>query len=174
MSKLQLKRELKGMDAEQLRELLLECYSARKEIKEYLDYFVAPDPQALLEKIRPLIIKELGRTKRGGYSKARISFFKKLLRDFDAYQPGWEYQIKARLLIVEKALAAETYINFPDPMINGVSAILNEAIEIGDKNSSFSDTMKQVDALVHNPSKGSRWFRSFLIRNMLAPDASKE
>ena len=43
MSKIQLKKELQTMEAPQLREMILEAYSARKEIKEYFEFFLNPD-----------------------------------------------------------------------------------------------------------------------------------
>ncbi len=50
MSKATLKKELKNFDADQLREILLDLYSARKESKEYPDFFVDHDIDAMIEK----------------------------------------------------------------------------------------------------------------------------
>ena len=51
MSKIQLKKELQTMEAPQLREMILEAYSARKEIKEYFEFFLNPDIEHLLDNI---------------------------------------------------------------------------------------------------------------------------
>ncbi len=45
------------MDKEELIEVLSELYDARKEAKEYLDYWVSPDPDMALEDNKALIDK---------------------------------------------------------------------------------------------------------------------
>ena len=52
------------MDADQLRELILDVYSARKEAKEYFEFFLDPDVDKLRDKLWTVIEKELNRTKR--------------------------------------------------------------------------------------------------------------
>lgn len=84
------------MEAPQLREMILEAYSARKEIKEYFEFFLNPDIEHLLDKYQTIILKELRRTKRGSYSKARISFIRKQIKEFSSFQPGYEALLDIR------------------------------------------------------------------------------
>ena len=50
MSKSQVKKLLSGMSKEDVINVVLELYDARKEAREYLDYFVNPDEKGELEK----------------------------------------------------------------------------------------------------------------------------
>ncbi len=52
MSKAKLKKTLLSMPAEGIVEMVCELYDARKEAKEYLEYWLDPDPEAALEKYR--------------------------------------------------------------------------------------------------------------------------
>ncbi|MCC8038867.1 MAG: DUF6155 family protein [Bacteroidales bacterium] len=87
MSKAQLRKELAAMSQEQLIEVILEAYSARKETKEYFEYFLNPDPQALTERYLKAINKEIQRVKRGSM-RMRVSTVKKLLKEYASFQPG--------------------------------------------------------------------------------------
>ena len=57
MSKALLKKELEKMSASQLRHLILETYEARKEFKEYFEFFLNPDAGKLREKYENLFLK---------------------------------------------------------------------------------------------------------------------
>lgn len=50
MSKTKLKKYLQTLDREQLSQVILDMYDARKEAKEYLEFFMDPDIDATLEK----------------------------------------------------------------------------------------------------------------------------
>ena len=50
MSKARLKKQLLNMTAEQLSELLLELYDIRKEARDYLEFWVDPDPAKTVAK----------------------------------------------------------------------------------------------------------------------------
>ena len=55
MSKSKLKKELSGMTQEQTADLLLQVYDSIKEAKAWLDFYVDPDIEGLLEKYRKQI-----------------------------------------------------------------------------------------------------------------------
>lgn len=50
MSKTSVRKALKALTAEEITEMVLELYAARKEAKEYLDYWASPDQEKELEK----------------------------------------------------------------------------------------------------------------------------
>ena len=50
MSKLRLTKEIKQLERHQLEQMILDAYAARKEIKEYFDFFLNPDVDKLIEK----------------------------------------------------------------------------------------------------------------------------
>ena len=58
MSKSQVKKLLSGMSKEDVINVVLELYDARKEAREYLDYFVNPDETGELEKFKKIVLKE--------------------------------------------------------------------------------------------------------------------
>ena len=57
MSKTTLKKQLNELTREQLIEVMLELYEARKDAREYLEYYVNPDEKKMYEKYRAVIIK---------------------------------------------------------------------------------------------------------------------
>ena len=61
MSKAALKKELNTFTGEELVKVVLDVYDASKEAKQFLEYFLNPDPEALFEKKCALIEYELGR-----------------------------------------------------------------------------------------------------------------
>ncbi len=63
MSKTKLKKELAQFSQQQLIELILEMYDSRKEVKEYLAFFLNPDSKALFEKYQKQVAREMGRGK---------------------------------------------------------------------------------------------------------------
>lgn len=69
MSKAQFKKELAGLEKEQLVEMMVDLYSRRKDFKEYFEFFLNPDVKKLTAKYHDLISKELARVKRGARSK---------------------------------------------------------------------------------------------------------
>ena len=77
MSKIALRRELALMSEDQLRQIIMDAYSARKEIKEYFDYFLNPDPVAKGQEYMRKMAREMAR-RRG----PRATVLKKLLKDF--------------------------------------------------------------------------------------------
>ena len=54
MSKAKLKKHLLSLTKEQITNIVLELYDARKEAKDYLEFYLAPDCNAELEKSRHL------------------------------------------------------------------------------------------------------------------------
>ena len=58
MSKAKLKKYLQTLSKEQIIEVMLELYDARKEAKEYLEFYLAPDSNAELEKCKKAIRQE--------------------------------------------------------------------------------------------------------------------
>lgn len=64
MSKTTLKKQLKELTREQLIEVMLELYDARKDAREYLEYYVNPDEKKMHEKYKAVITKEFFRKRK--------------------------------------------------------------------------------------------------------------
>jgi len=113
MSKKQLKDALGELDANELRSLVMELYDARKEAKEYLDFFANPDVDKLLAKFRAAIKKEVSRTVRGR-GKPRISRVRRLLADFASLNPGDRAVAELMVLTIETAVTADAVAKYSD------------------------------------------------------------
>lgn len=162
MSKHALKKELLTLDKQQLVDLVLDAYSARKEIKEYFEYFLNPDPEKLFEKFKLVIAKELDRAKRGIHSKARISFLRKQIKLFESFQPDAEWSLQLRLFIVAYAMLAEARLNFPTTLLEGIASIMTGTVDLADANGLFDHTLHRLENTLKDPGMGTLYFRNFL------------
>lgn len=84
MSKAQLKKALKGLDAEQMLEVLLEAYDTNAGVKDYFEYWLNPDPVKLYEKYSKLIEKEYWVNEKKMRKKFSASSINKLIKEFSA------------------------------------------------------------------------------------------
>lgn len=162
MSKVQLKKELATLDKEEIIRLLLDAYDARKETKEYFEFFLNPDVGKLSRKYELAISKELNRTRRGGYSKARISFIRTQLKEFFSFQPGFEAELSLLFYTVSYAMLAEMHLHFSDTLERGIASLFTFILDIADRNMVASQTMERITALLADDQAGSRYFRRFL------------
>lgn len=84
MSKAKLKKYLQTLSKEQVIEVMFELYDARKEAKDYLEFYLTPDSNAELEKCKKAIRQEFfpnhGFSEKPSFAKCRkvISGFQKL------------------------------------------------------------------------------------------------
>lgn len=161
MSKTLFKKELAKMDREQLAGLLLEAYEARKETREYFEFFLNPDVEKLTEKYRAAIIKEFSREKRR-YCRARISHVKALLRDYASFQPGDEHVLDLYMWTVRHAMSVEKRIDFPEALIKSVAGLLSSAIAFADKALLADRAISAADSLISDTSAGTIYFRRSL------------
>lgn len=106
MSKAKLKKELSTLSKEQLIEVILTLYTARKDAKEYFEFFLDPDVNALKIKVAEMIMKEFSRQKRG-YAKFRIAQIKSYIKYFESF--GVEAESVLNLMV----LATEMYLLVP-------------------------------------------------------------
>lgn len=68
MSKTSLKKTLNSLTRDQIMEVVLDLYEARKEAREYLEYFISPDERGMAEKTIATISKEFSPTRRESQS----------------------------------------------------------------------------------------------------------
>lgn len=82
MSKAKVKKTLMSLDRDEIVAMIMEMYSARKEAKEYLEYWVEPDDEKELEKCRKLVRREFftpqGVSRRG----PSLKVLSKIAKDF--------------------------------------------------------------------------------------------
>ncbi len=80
MSKAQLKKKLIALTKEQVIDVVLELYDARKEAKEFLEFYLNPDDDAKLEEYKKIILDEFYPSR--GEPKFRFSICRKAISDF--------------------------------------------------------------------------------------------
>lgn len=148
MSKAQLNKELKGLNKEQLLQLILDVYSARKEAREYFEFFLHPDVDKLFEKYDAEIAKECSRGSRG-YSKARISHIRNSLKVFDSFEPGADYSIKLMFKTLNYCVIAERYYYCSDAFVNGICKLAVDILKRADANLSFEQTFSRINKLLN-------------------------
>lgn len=131
MSKTQLKKELARLDAEQMRELIIDLYEARKEAKDYLDFFVDPDIEARLEKARTAISKEMRRVTHGR-SIMRISRVKQAIKSISSLKPGDEHVCEIMTYSVVTACEVTAGLWIKEPLQEALARLLRETVILAD------------------------------------------
>lgn len=99
MSKTRVKKLLNSMDKTDIVFLILDMYDTKKEIKEFLEYYVNPNEKEQFEKCKRIIEKEYSLTALN--SKARLSIAKKAISDFSKLSPSLELEAELMIFLVE-------------------------------------------------------------------------
>lgn len=86
MSKAQLKKHLIKLTKEQVIDVVMELYEARKEAKEYLDFYINPNDDTKLEEYKKIIYNEFYPNL--GEPKCRFSVCRKAISDFKKLKPS--------------------------------------------------------------------------------------
>jgi len=136
MSKAALKKALDSMTKEQLSEIIIDIYSARKDAKEYFEFYLDPNVCRLFDKYNSTITKEFNRSKRG-YSSARISKIKKSIKEFASFSPGENYILDLQISALKSAMEASSIFRFTEANTKSFSGILQTAIDYANKNALF-------------------------------------
>jgi hypothetical protein len=103
MSKATVKKLLTSMPKEDLIRMVLEMYDARKEAKEYLEFYVNPDEDRKLEEYKKIIIEEFYPVKSKREPKTRFSVCRKAVSDYKKLKPSADKLANLMLCYVENA-----------------------------------------------------------------------
>ena len=82
MSKAKLKKALAALDKEELITMVTELYDARKEAKEYLEYWIDPDPAKELERIERLVSRQFVTPQGISRRSPSLPVINKYIKDF--------------------------------------------------------------------------------------------
>ena len=169
MSKASLKKELATFNAEQLREIILDLYNARKEAKEYLEFFINPDIEKLNDKTTEALKKEIGRVKRRMVSP-RWTRVNAILKNYDTLRPGPEHVIKIYWTAVKLAAVEMSLYYVSATFETGLMKLFTKTIEYGDKNqvlaTIFPEILKYIDDASVSPNKTFRYIGSCFKRTI--------
>lgn len=84
MSKAKLKKQLKNLDHDGLVEMICELYDARKEAKEYLEFWLDPDPEKELDKCKQKIFKIFFMSEGNPRKSPSVTDVKKVVKGFSS------------------------------------------------------------------------------------------
>lgn len=172
MSKATLKKELARFDSAQLTQIILDIYDCNKSAKDYLEFFINPDVEKLRDRFDRAVTKELSRSK-WGRSKARISLIRRLLKDFQSFQPGAEAVSGAMLQIITAALAWQHRLDYPQTLADGIAGILEQYVIFCDSHGMLDAALERLDSLLGSSSAaGAPRLRRFLLSRLDAVLAS--
>lgn len=132
MSKSQLRKELSLLTKEQLIDLTLDAYAARREVKDFYDFFLKPDAQALQDKYLKIIEREIFRSKYQRM-KCRVSVVKKALKDFASFDPGTEWVVETKVKSLLYLLQAVGAWYYTETIARFASALLTDIIITADR-----------------------------------------
>lgn len=119
-------------------------YENRKDVKEYLNFYLQPDSKALAEKCIKPIIKEFQRIKYGE-SKARITKISSAIKYFESFSPDSEYVREFYFQTILIALNANRYYWFADRLIIGLGErVVKRYLEMCDKNFILDQSVKRL------------------------------
>ena len=101
MSKSQVKKLLSSMSKEEVINVVMELYDARKEARDYLDYYANPNEKGELEKFKKVVLKEfdddISRNPMCCFSVCR-----KALSDFKKLAPSSDTLAEAMVFYIER------------------------------------------------------------------------
>ena len=138
MSKAKLKKYLQTLSKEQVIEVMLELYDARKEAKEYLEFYLAPDSNAELEKCKKAIRQEFFPT-RGFSEKPSFAKCRKVISDFQKLKTEPTYVADLMLFYIEQG--CEYTVTFGDQYYERIEKLLENANNCG---WGFYDTLSDI------------------------------
>lgn len=162
MGKMQLKRELSTMDREQLTQIILDLYSARKDARLYFDFFIDPDVKKLKDTHMDKLSKELKRMKHG-FSGARITVVRRLIKEFASFDPGAEHVRDFMLSVLATIIMHEQFVDYTETFDNGVSRLVQEIVDFADKHALFDSTFRKLHEMYHDTKLGRKSYRQWIL-----------
>lgn len=157
MSKAEVKKYLNTLDKKEIIEVVMDLYDARKESKEYLDYFVHPDEKAKLKEYKAIILNEFF-PKRGD-GKCRFSVCKKAISDFKKLHPSPEYQADLMLYLVEQAcIAADSWGDMWESFYDSTENNFEAVMKFMAKNDLICKFKPRIKALLKNTESSGYGF----------------
>lgn len=150
MSKATLKKELQNFDREQLVELILSSYDSSKEAKDFYEFFINPDPNKLFEDKLNVIIKEMQRTRRGGYSKGRVSIIRNTIKTIAGYGVGAEMHADFILSTIRVMAGLEKYYYYSDTQMNAISRLVEDYLSVCNSGGMLQKGIDEIDVLTRD------------------------
>ncbi|MFR9524549.1 MAG: DUF6155 family protein [Rikenellaceae bacterium] len=136
MSKASLKKELKSLTKEEIIDVVLELYDARKEAKEYLEFFLNPNEDVEKEKCKAVIFNEF--YPKRGEPKTRFSVCRKAISDFKKLKPSPDTLADLMLFYIETGVRfTRDYGDMWEQYYDSLAGNFEKALEHISKNCDF-------------------------------------
>lgn len=161
MSKAALKKELATFTNEQLVEVVLAAYDSSKETKEYFEFFLNPDAEALMQKRLQSIRKEICRGSSYWKNKARISVIRAEIKSLHRFGLGVRYTSELIFETLRIFLQESRNYAFSRTIYNGIIKLIYDFLCQRQENESLSDAITQLEALYSDENIGTLSMRNF-------------
>ncbi|MFZ4525767.1 MAG: DUF6155 family protein [Chlorobium sp.] len=148
------KKELARLDKEVLIKLLAELYSKDKATREFLDFYVNPDEDALHKKCRDKI--SLAFFPKRGY-QVRLTEGKKAIADFKKCSSNVELLADLMLFYVEQGVDyTNEYGDIDMPFYNSVASVYDHALLLIKQEHLLPTFAERAELIVHD-TRGIGW-----------------
>lgn len=157
MSKVALKKYLNTLQKGEIIEMVLDLYDARKEAKEYLEYYLNPDEKEKLKEYKTIILNE-SFPKRGD-RKCRFSVCRKAIADFRKLYPAPENLADLMLYLVENACeAADLWGDLWESFYDSTESNFEATMKFITKNGLLPKFQKRIEAALKNTESSGYGF----------------
>lgn len=160
MSKTGLKKLIAKMDKDQLGSLILNLYAAKKDAKDYLDFFVDPDIDKRLDKAKQIIDKSIFRVKRG-IVKPKLKNIKDAIKSISSLTPGDEYVAEIMTYSVERFFAGAMFGRMSDTTLRSVLKLMKDTILFADKAGLAEYSIPRIESAIENLKTDYMYRREF-------------
>lgn len=147
MSKTTLKKTLRDLTRDQIIDVVLELYDARRDAREYLEYFVSPDEKGMSDKVRNIITKEFFPAR--GRAKGRTSICRRAIKDYTLLHPSPRYIADVMLHLVETliryAISVRWWIKAPQE--NLLHSYLIETLEYCISHDLYDEMYPRIESI---------------------------
>jgi hypothetical protein len=144
----EIKKELQNFEKPQLIELILELYGKDKTTKDYMNFFMNPDEEALLEKFKERVAKPFAKPR--GY-RIKTSAAKSALTEFKKYGVTPTAIVRLNLYFVEagieRTLSGGT---LRPPIYRALAAAYHTALVLIDKEGLHKDFKENTLSMVQD------------------------
>lgn len=137
------------MDKDQLINLVLDVYKAKKEAKDYLDFFENPDIDKRMEKARADIQKAIIRVKRG-LLKPRMLVVKDAIKSISSLSPGEEYIADIMVYAFNEFCIGAMFGRMKDATLRSVVKLMNDTVIFADKNGLSASVLPRMQATIQS------------------------
>lgn len=158
MSKKSLKKELDQLTKEQLSQIILDLYDARKEAKEYLEFFLHPNVDKVLAQQLALVEKEMRRQK-WGRSRGRVTNIKKAVTELITLKPGDETVLEMLFKTIFIIGKADRVVELTESQEKLVGDLTNQIIDVSNSAGLASLTLNTFNSFIQNEQYSLRFRR---------------